>query len=421
MIDPNLHQLGLMLFEIQKYPQTSNRIKAFKKYLKSYDDNPALASLWVWMLSPYVTFGLSTIPKVKRIMDYEKPAGLIGLLGQLSNRTLSGDKAKTAVIEFWEQLDPTERRGFLSIIEKDPRCRMQRKTVNKIIPGLIPDFSVSKPVSWKHRSRDARALCNKSGGAIIDKKMNGLRRIYVRDADVLLSGSGIADEVFPFLNRHLKQIVAPGTVLDCELVHNTLPLKDLAGLARSKTPSEDEDVTLWVFDVMTTEDWHEQKNSTPQFIRTEWVQTADWGDGPVKPVPSYSAFSDQQMDSIYYRLIDEGEEGIIIKNPSKPYAFKRSNCWVKRKREESVDVPIVGLEEGTGKFKGTLGKFKCVLPDGIEFTCSGKLTEEMRDHIWLNPNQYIGRIIEVVYQERTPRGSLQHPNFFRFRDDKVIP
>ena len=63
--------------------------------------------------------------------------------------------------------------------------------------------------------------------------------------------------------------------------------------------------------------------------------------------------------------------------------------------------------------KGQLGGFD---------TDYGKVTaftDEMRQQLWDNPDQYIGRLIEVQYKELFDSGNFRYAvTFLRFRDDK---
>jgi len=411
--------MGLMLFDIQQAKGSTDKIERFRKWIPSYEEATGIAVLWHWMMNPYITFGLSKVPTIVKRVETNDNSNVIGLLGMLSSRTLSGDVAKTTVYRFWEQLDPTERRAFMSIIEKNPKCGVGAKTVNKACPGLVPEFNISKPQYWKDRERHARALCNK--GAIVDTKENGLRRIYVRDTHQFLTSRGHECHVFPIITDYLRLVVPKGCVIDGELVHNTGTLQDMAGMAQRGTVDETGICTFHAFDVLTTEDWVIQESIVPQHERTQWLQGADWGPGPVESTEVQWVTTVDEMDAIFFRIIGRGGEGIIVKDPNAPYQFSRNQCWVKRKLQETVDVPVIGILPGKPgtKLEATMGSFRCTLPTGIEFNCSGKITDEQRDEIWRNQERYIGRIIEVAYQQETPAGSLEHPRFIRFRGDKV--
>ena len=115
--------------------------------------------------------------------------------------------------------------------------------------------------------------------------------------------------------------------------------------------------------------------------------------------------------------VRKGEEGIMIKDISAPYEFKRDWSVMKYKAFFDVDVRIKGLLEGTGKHEGKLGSF-VIDYKGKEVRVGSGLTDTLREELWIDREKHIGRLIEVRYQEETPDGSLRFPTFVCFRNDK---
>ena len=74
-------------------------------------------------------------------------------------------------------------------------------------------------------------------------------------------------------------------------------------------------------------------------------------------------------------------------------------------------------KEGTGKHAGKLGSV-IVDFEGVEVQVGSGFSDALRDQIWEDPENFIGRVIEVRYQEETPDGSLRFPTFVCFRNDK---
>lgn len=118
----------------------------------------------------------------------------------------------------------------------------------------------------------------------------------------------------------------------------------------------------------------------------------------------------------YDQYRSDNFEGAMVKDLSQPWVAKRSHAWLKLKDELSVDVPVTGVLEGEGKYKGTCGTL-VIDYKGVSVPVSG-MTDAQRHEFWANPDAVIGRIVEVVYQEETVHGSLRHPRFKRFREDK---
>lgn len=87
----------------------------------------------------------------------------------------------------------------------------------------------------------------------------------------------------------------------------------------------------------------------------------------------------------------------------------------------SADVVIINAFEGEGKYRGSLGGI-VVLHGNVSVKVGGGFSDLQRQEfweVWNNcRNSLEGRLVEVEYHEETPDGSLRHPRFIRFRDDK---
>ena len=92
---------------------------------------------------------------------------------------------------------------------------------------------------------------------------------------------------------------------------------------------------------------------------------------------------------------------------------------MKLKAINTVDARIVDIFEGTGKYSSSAGGVIIQMPDSEVLVRVGSgFSDQQRDEIYADPDKFIGRMIEVKYHEVTPDGSLRHPRFYRWRDDK---
>jgi ATP-dependent DNA ligase len=89
----------------------------------------------------------------------------------------------------------------------------------------------------------------------------------------------------------------------------------------------------------------------------------------------------------------------------------------------SVDLNIVGFEEGPGRNAGRLGAIICEGDDNDRRICVNVGTgfsDIVRDEYWAARDQLLGHLVEVqadaVTQNQDGTYSLRFPRFLRFRD-----
>jgi DNA ligase-1 len=92
------------------------------------------------------------------------------------------------------------------------------------------------------------------------------------------------------------------------------------------------------------------------------------------------------------------------------------------KRFYTMDLPILRVEEGSGKYAGTMGNL-VVDYKGNEVGVGTGFTDEHRDWFWQQREVVPGTLVEVKYKEisknkQTGAESLQFPVFVGLRTDK---
>ena len=117
----------------------------------------------------------------------------------------------------------------------------------------------------------------------------------------------------------------------------------------------------------------------------------------------------------------KGEEGVMINVWDAPYDFKRTNQLLKVKKFQDTEVKVIGFQEGTNKYAGTLGALVCEYKYSTVDVGSG-FSDALRDEIWANKDVWLGKIITVKYFEETYNSatglpSLRFPVFIRVRED----
>jgi DNA ligase 1 len=132
--------------------------------------------------------------------------------------------------------------------------------------------------------------------------------------------------------------------------------------------------------------------------------------------------SAQELTAQHMVHCELGFEGTMVKDPHAYYHGGRNNLWQKIKPFFSADLTIVGMSEGKGKAAGMVGRVevKGELDDGRVVQCEvgTGFSDELRASMWRDPPSFLGRCVEIQYQEVTKDNSLRFPSFKRFRGDK---
>jgi ATP-dependent DNA ligase len=116
---------------------------------------------------------------------------------------------------------------------------------------------------------------------------------------------------------------------------------------------------------------------------------------------------------------DKGGEGVILKDMYAPYEFgRRIASLMKIKEELTLDLKVVSVHEGAGKYAGMVGTLGVVGQRGRVHNVSG-MSDEQRMWWWANPDTIIGNIVEVKAMKLLKDGSLREPRFKHIRHDKA--
>lgn len=145
-------------------------------------------------------------------------------------------------------------------------------------------------------------------------------------------------------------------------------------------------------------------------------------DGTLRVLPVLYQGDDQLViDKLLGQMVAEDKEGLML-NTDVPYKRTRHKGILKIKRFYTMDLKIIGYEEGTGRLEGTLGALVLEYKGNTVKVGSG-FTDEQRTEFWANRNDIIGSLCEVKYKEissdkNTGLESLQFPVFVQMRFDK---
>jgi DNA ligase-1 len=406
--------------------------------------------------NPFVTFGVKQIPESIGIVDAENPHDeFFELLGSLWRRELTGHDARDAISEMSERFDSEEWNLFLApILRRDMRSGISSTTVNKICKGT--DYEI--PIFTCQLAANSEGRPEMKGTKRLEPKLDGVRVLmmvipagfnkkytdvvcYSRNGKVFENFEHIEDQVRNNVNeiiaaagrtKHMSSgLLKKGFMLDGEVVGNSF--QELMRQARRKENVSADDSVFHVFDIIPIDDfkrghWNAQLSKRIALLTA--MQNAFDKMPNMELLPHLQVDLDthegrSKLERYAKDMVAAGFEGIMIKDLDSPYICKRSTSWMKWKPTITVDLEVIGLEEGTGRNKGRLGALVCNgVDDGKEITVNAGsgFSDAERDSLWEDRNLIFGRTVEImadaITQNQDGTYSLRFPRFVRFRDDK---
>jgi DNA ligase-1 len=388
--------------------------------------------------NPFYTFHVKQLPETQGLVGRENPwPRFWGLLEALRTRSTSGHAAKSLIQTISEEFDSDEWNLICApVIRKDLRCGISEKTLNKVLGKTqyrIPVFSCQLAQDSTDRPAKMKGIKR------LEVKLDGVRVLAVVNGTnvTLFSRNGKEFENFPQIANAIEDVrkhfqFGSGTggrfVLDGEIVGESF--QKLMKQAHRKSDANTHGMVYHIFDVMPLDEFMEGHCNANQARRLEWLE-------PTRDrlmatdclrimqgieVDLDTAEGHDVMNRYAQDAVKDGFEGIMIKDLSAPYECKRSSFWMKWKPTITVDLTIVGFEEGTGRNADRLG---AIIYEGIDNERNIRVnvgtgySDNDRDEYWAARDQLLGIIGEIeadaVTQNQDGSYSLRFPRHKRFR------
>ena len=145
-------------------------------------------------------------------------------------------------------------------------------------------------------------------------------------------------------------------------------------------------------------------NERPQMHRTVMIENFRDLDPHLIIAPFYLCESLDDVMRAYDKIIEQGYEGIIVRNIFAQYERKRSTNIMKFKPKQSDTYEIIGTVEEydkDGNPKDSLGALICNSGDGNTFRVGTGFSEEHRKSLWDSRDNLPGKVAHVQFQHLT--------------------
>jgi len=394
-----------------------------------------------FLFNCYLAYNPFYVYNVKQVIETQDLTGrpnpwpkFWALCEELRTRGVTGHAARDRIEQVSELFD-SEQWNVLCrrVLIKDLRCGISEKTLNKVLGKTswkIPTFTCQLAQDSTDRPAKMKGIKR------LEVKLDGVRVLaVVQGASVTLySRNGKPFENFPHVaeaiaaNRRYIGAYDGRFVLDGEIVGASF--QQLMRQAQRKTDADTTDMVYHVFDIIPLDSFQEGHYNAQQhkrldilagsrarFDETDCLRLMDGIDVDLDTAEGHDVMNRYAQDAVA-----NGFEGIMIKDLSAPYECKRSSFWMKWKPTITVDLTIVGFEEGTGRNAGRLG---AIIYEGVDNERNIRVnvgtgySDSDRDEFWAARDQLLGVIGEIeadaVTQNQDGSYSLRFPRHKRFR------
>lgn len=405
--------------------QNAHGLLKKQEIIEANKDNEDFKKLLYYALNPLLTYKVSeqtlnrVVPGAWQTFSYHD---IFEICDLLSSRKAVDDATVSRVCSFLRVQDDIVRDFYIKLLSKTLRLGVTSRTLNKVIPNLIPTWDVQQAYTIeKYPIKDGTWFS-------LSQKLNGVRATYYKGQ--LIARSGVPFEGLDHIIECFKQT-------DYDIVYDgELTLKDKGDLRDNEAfriatgiINSDEDksaIGFTVFDALPASEFDiGESTKTYRERRALYLEPFSLRCSQNSAVqvlsPLYQGTDQNKIAEFLDLMVLEDKEGLMA-NLDTPYKCCRHKGILKIKRFYTMDLLVIRCEEGTGRLAGTLG---AIVLDykGNEVKVGSGFSDEQRAWIWKHSSDVIGYICEVKYKEisedkSTNLESLQFPVFVSLRTDK---
>lgn len=414
-----------------KQIQSTSSLNEKKVIINDNKDNELFKKCLKFLCDSNIQTGLSTKKISKKVHPSNYILAEFEDVIQYLKTNNTGTDYDISMIQSFINEQPKEYRSFyIDLITKKFRLGCDKKVVNNVIPGLIPSWDVQQayPISKKNEPKEGEWFA-------LSQKMNGSNAGWKHGQ--LISRQGKPFTGLDHIIKDLKRLPnIDNFFLNGELIrknYDNLSDNDNFQLGTGIINSDDSDkscIKFVIYEILPVEEFiygesqltYRQRRT--QLINPLTVAISRLNTDNLEVVPIIYEGTDKSVIPLLLDKADkDGWEGLMLNKDTK-WKNKRNNGILKIKLFKHSDIRCTEIIEGDGKYKGTLGLIKCDYK-GYDLGVGSGFTDKQRDYYWNNPDEIIGKIVQIKFKAETKNKdggiSVQFPIFEIVRTDKTEP
>ena len=295
--------------------------------------------------------------------------------------------------------------------------------------GVSDTNGFKKHMLAKQHDKVATSVFDKIEYWYASRKIDGVRcSFYWRDGEVRSAsrGGGTYDQSTMHIRLHPSMISLfqkfPDLVLDGELYKHGRSLQQISGAARlEKNAVACDWLEYYIYDVMDSSKSFEERLEILHDVEVElgivgFDPNREYKDDMLKVqlVPHEEVKGWANIQKLHNKYVEEGFEGVVIRDPSKPYNFGgRTNAMIKVKMYQDAEFKIVGYEDG---LRPEDMVFVCETELGIKFEAKPMGPRELKWEYLDRMDEIIGKMATVKYFYLSDEGCPLQPVLKCIRD-----
>ncbi len=428
-------ELGILL-EIEN--ATGNGSQKIKQDLIKNNYSKELEYLLKVALDPFLTTKLHKLP----ILDdapYLEDGDLFERFKSLTEKLFlapaANDKLREEAFEIVNcyNLSDDEKKILGKVLTKRLNIGIGAKLINKAFnKEIIPDPSLML-------AQDDEDEIKKWETIVCEEKYDGVRVIAYMSGNEIKFYTRAFNEI---PNQYLEKIANECLILiknsglngdwffDGELTD--LNRKSVSGkvtqmLKGKPLDSIGDDLIYNIFDLEDAETLKRGRGIIPFDVRRSTLEGVfmTYKTSSLTLADSFLTSEKEDIYAYYNKIVAQGGEGVILKNPDHVYECKRSKNWIKLKEVNDCDLIITGWYPGEGKREGFIGGFYCEDSSGtVKVKVGAGFTDQDLKDLSENPDSQIGKVCAIQYNviinDKNDNWSLFLPRFIEIRNDKDL-
>jgi len=407
-----------------------NSTNSSKLKLEILAKHPECKKILFYVYNSFYQYGVSPENCKKRtyittcdIVETDMCSDVYELLDALRTRKATGHYALRACNSFADNF-PDTAEMFWRVLDRDIKCRIDAKAINKVFPNLIPTFDVA--LADKYDPEKSKVAFD--GSFVVSRKLDGVRCITVVNSLKDIRFYSRAGHEFMTLQRVREAFEKLGESIVGKVFDGEMCIVDENGLEDftavvgeiKRKNSTIERPVYKLFDCLTNEEFFSKKSTRTLFERHAELNSIIPKGISQLNVLEQTLLTEESMQKMLEEAKSNGWEGLILRRADVGYVGKRSKDMLKVKEFHDDEYVIEDVEMGikpmlvAGKMQDTmcLAAVK-ISHKGNEVSVGSGWSDEQRLKYFSHPEELIGKTITVKYfaesKDRDGKLSLRFP------------